>query len=245
MIRLLAGLLAGLLFFVAGAAAESDFSEQINDLEAQNVRVVIHPRTGAVRLIGAWPQSPVAVPSVNNVTPSDVAGMEAAKHFGPMFGLGNPEQELRSVSEETNFRGGTRHRYRQLHKGLPVLTGEMLVNLDEYRRVISMSGEISVGLDVDTRPDINEREARSLALKTVEKWYNTKKRQLRAGTPELWIVDPKMLNPGDRHASLAWRIEVTSSQEPLTIRELLFIDAMTGGIIVHVDLIDHAKNRET
>ena len=244
-IRLLVVLVAGLLFFDANAAPPIDFSEQIADLKAQNVRIKTHPRTGVVRLIGAWPQAPLAVPSVNEVTRADIAGMEAVKHFGPMFGLTIPEQEMRSVSEETKPRGGTRHRYRQLHKGIPVLTGELLVNLDEYRRVISMSGEISSDLDVDTRPDINLGEARKLALETVTKWYNVQKRPLRASVPELWIVDSKILKPGDRDANLAWRIEVTDKQEPHSIRHLLFIDANTAGVTVHVNLIEPAKNRET
>ena len=122
--------------------------------------------------------------------------------------------------KKSNVRGGSRHRYRQLHKGIPVLTGELLVNLDEFRHVISMSGEISIDLDVDARPDINRGEARSLALETVAKWYDLRKRRLRASLPELWIVDPKILKPGDRDANLAWRIEVTNKQEPHSIREL-------------------------
>ena len=245
MTRLIVGLVAGLLSLGAYAAPPTESSEQIADLKAQNVRIKTHPRTGAVRLIGAWPQAPLMVPSVNEVTRADVAGMEAVKHFGPMFGLTRPEQEIRLVGEKTKRRGGSRHRYRQLHKGIPVLTGELLVNLDQYRRVISMSGEISGDLDVDTRPDINRGVARRLALATVAKWYDVKKPRLRAGVPELWIVDPKILKPGDRDASLAWRIEVTDKQEPHSIREVLYIDAKTAGITMHINLIEQAKNRRT
>ena len=65
----LVGLLAGLLLLGANAASQIDFSEQIADLEARNVRIKTHPRTGAVRLIGAGPQAPLMVPSVNEATP--------------------------------------------------------------------------------------------------------------------------------------------------------------------------------
>ena len=245
MTRLLLGLVAGLLLLNANAAPPNEFSKQIADLKAQNVRIESHPRTGAVRLIGARPQAPLMVPSVNEVTRADFAGMAAVKHFGPMFGLTRPEQEMRLDSEKTKPRGGSRHRYRQLHKGIPVLTGELLVNLDEYRRVISMSGEISSDLDVDASADINTGEARSLALETVAKWYDVRKPRLRASVPELWIVDPKILKPADREASLTWRIEVTNKQEPHNIRELLFIDANTAGITLHVNLIEQVRNRET
>ena len=245
LIRLLVGLVAGLLMISAIAAPPSDFSEQIADFKAQNVRIETHPRSGAVRLIGAWPQAPLMVPSVNEVTRADVAGMAAVEHFGPMFGLTQPKRDVRLVSDETKPRGGTRHRYRQLHKGIPVLTGELLVNLDQFRRIVSMSGEISIDLDVDVRPYVKPGEARGRALRTVAKWYGVKKQRLRANTPELWIVDPKLLKPGDRDASLAWRIEVTDKQEPRSIRELLFIDAKTAGIVLHINMIERAKNRET
>ena len=245
MIRLLVGLVASLLVLDANAALPIEASEQIAGLKAQNIRIKTHPRTGAVRFIGAKPQTPLIVPSVYGITRTDIAGMAAVKHFGPMFGLIRPEQEMRSVSEKIKPRGGSRHRYRQLHKKIPVLTGELLVNLDEYRQVISMSGEISIDLDVDVRPDINPGEARNLALETVAKWYDQRKQRLRASVPELWIVDPKMLKPGDRDANLTWRIEVTNKQEPYSIRELLFIDAKTAGITLHINLIEPAKNRET
>jgi len=245
LIRLLVGLVAGLLLVDANAAPPTELTERIADLKAQNVRIKTHPRTGRVRIIGAWPQATLMVPSVNEVTRADVAGMAAVEHFGPMFGLTQPKRDVRLVSEEAKPRGGTRHRYRQLHKGIPVLTGELLVNMDEYRRIISMSGEIGIDLDVDTRPNIRRGQARRSAQETVAKWYGVQSRQLRASAPELWIVDPKMLKPWDRDASLAWRIEVTDTQEPHSIRELLFVDAKTAGITLHINLIERAKNRRT
>jgi bacillolysin len=245
MTRLLMGLVAGLLLLGANAAAQTDFSEQIADLNARDVRIKTHPRTGEVRLIGASPQAPVVVPTINEVTRADFAGMAAVKHFGPMFGLTRPEQEVRLASEEVKPRGGSRHRYRQLHKGIPVLGGELLVNLDEYRRLISMSGEITSDLDVDAVAAINPGQARRLALETIAKWYNVRNLRLQVSVPELWIVDPKILKPGDRDASLTWRMEVTDRQEPHSIRELLFIDANTAGVSLHINLIEQVKNRET
>jgi len=245
MIRLLVGLLACLLLLDANAAVPSDVRERIAKLKEQDVRIKIHPRSGAVRLIGGRPQAPLMVPTVNEVTRADFAGMAAVEHFGPMFGLARPEQEMRPISEVTKPRGGSRHRYRQYHKGIPVLAAELKVNLDKYRRVISMSGENSINLDVDVAPRLRRGQARKLARQIVAKWYDVQQPSLQAGAAELWIVDPKMLKPGDRDASLAWRIEVTDKQEPRSIRELLFIDAKTAGIILHINLIERAKNRET
>ena len=65
MIRFLLGTVAGLLLFNASAYAQADFGSQIADLEVQGARIVRHPRSGTVRLIGSRPQSPIAVPLVN------------------------------------------------------------------------------------------------------------------------------------------------------------------------------------
>ena len=245
MTRLLVGLVAGLLFLCANADTPTDIKEQIADLKARDVRIDTDPHTGAVRLIGASRQAPLVVPSVNEVTRPDFAARAAVKYFGPSFGLTRPEQEMVPVSQATSPHGGSLHRYRQHHQGLPVLAGEMIVNLDKFGRVISMTGEIGRDLIVDARADISPGQARRLALETVAKWYNVQKRPLRASVPELWIVDPKLLKPEDRDASIVWRIEVTEKQEPSSIRELLFIDANTAGITLHINLIERAKNRET
>ena len=192
MTRLLVALVAGLLLLGTNAAAQTDLRERIADLESRDVRIKTHPLTGEVRLIGARPQAPLRVPSVNEVTRADFAGMAAVRHFGPMFGLARPEREMVPVSEETKRRGGSRHRYRQHHRGIPVLAGELLVNLDQYRRVISVSGEISSDLDVDARADIGPGQARRLALETVAKWYNVRNLRLQVSVPELWIVDSRI-----------------------------------------------------
>jgi len=92
MTRLLVALAAGLLLLEANAAPTIDFNEQIADLEARNVHIKTDRHSGAVRLIGAQPQSPIAVPSVNEVTRADFAGMAAVNMFGPMFGLTRPQQ---------------------------------------------------------------------------------------------------------------------------------------------------------
>jgi Zn-dependent metalloprotease/phosphatidylethanolamine-binding protein (PEBP) family uncharacterized protein len=245
MMRLFLGLAAGLLCLGANADASTDNSAQIAELKARNVRIESDRHTGAVRLVGAWHEAPLMVPAVNEVSRTDFAADEAVKHFGPLFGLERPEHDMVRLSEKTNRRGGSLHRYRQYYNGLPILAAEMMVNLDEFRRVVSMSGEISRDLDVETRADLSSGQARRLALETVAKWYKVQSRPLQASTAELWIVDPKLLKPGDRAASIAWRIEVTDRQEPHSIRELLFIDANTAGITLHINLIERAKNRRT
>jgi Zn-dependent metalloprotease len=245
MTRLLVGLVAGLVVLCASAETPTNIGELVDDLERQNVRVETDQRSGAVRHLGASRLAPLMVPSVNEVTRAEVASMAAVKHFGPLFGLSRPGLQMQAVDEKITPLGGSIHRFRQFHQGVPVLAGELKVNLDKYRRVVSMSGEISRNIDFDVQAAINPGQAQRQALATVAKWYEVPQRRLKANVPELWILDPKLLKPGDREPSTVWRIEVTDRQQPYGIRELLFIDANTGGITVHIDLIERVKNRET
>ncbi len=237
-------LAAGLLLLGSAAAAPVYAAQTPAELSAQNARVKVHPHTGKLRFIGARRDAPIAVSGAAAALPETV-GWAAVRQFGPLFGLTRPDRQASALKHTTKRHGGSRHRYRQIHEGIPVLAGELLINLDDAQRLTAMIGEVSPALDLDIRPELNRVQARRMALETTAKWYTTPKRKLKASTPELWIVDPKLLVSSDRDPSLTWRIQVTDRATPHSIRELLFIDAHTGGVSLRVNLIENAKNRET
>jgi len=68
---------------------------------------------------------------------------------------------------------------------------------------------------------------------------------LQAGAPVLSIYDPRLLGPGQGGpVRLVWRLEVTPLRL-LPIRELVLVDARTGGVALHFNQVDTAKNRIT
>ena len=66
---------------------------------------------------------------------------------------------------------------------------------------------------------------------------------LTAAAPELWVFDPALLDgPEIGPARLVWRTEVTDAHP--TIRELVLVDARTGGIALEFDQIAEGLDRE-
>ena len=163
-----------------------------------------------MRFIGARPQTPIFFPGASEETPPGLAGRAAIERYAPLFGLTRPDEEVRLIRDVIKPRRGSRHRYRQIFQGVPVLAGELLVNLNESRRLVSMTGEISPNLSLSTRPGLNPARARDIALEAVAKWYELTTQELKATNPTLWIVDPRLIVPSDRPATLTWRMMVTN-----------------------------------
>jgi Zn-dependent metalloprotease/ABC-type amino acid transport substrate-binding protein len=215
------------------------------ELTDHNAHIARHPTTGKVRFIGARPHNTIVIPGTSQATPPGLAGRQAVERYASLFGVTRVDEEIRLVKDTIKPWRGSRHRYWQVFQGVPILAGELLVNLDESRRLISMTGEISPDLSLSTRPRINSVRAMDIALEAVAKWYDLAVQELKASQPELWIVDPRLIVPSDRPATLTWRMKVTSKGKLPKVNELVFVDAQHGGITLHINLIVRIKNRET
>ncbi|MDH3375809.1 MAG: M4 family metallopeptidase, partial [Gammaproteobacteria bacterium] len=231
---------------VSAAASTASFAANgPPELQQQNVHIVEHRAADRVRFIGTRRQARIVIPGVSAATPPGLAGRAAVERYGSLFGVTRADEQLQLIRDVIKPGRGSRHRYRQIHQGVPVLAGELLVNLDGSRRLLAMLGEISGDVSVSTRPSLTPTEAENAALAAVAKWYGVSAQLLQTTPPTLWIVDPQLLVSTDRPATLTWRIEVTNNVQPRTLRELLFIDAQAGGVTLHVNLIERVKNRET
>ena len=230
------------LFLFADRAV---FAADAAALKMQGVRISHHGQTGKVRFIGADPKQPVDLPPGARVPQT---ALEAARAFsaeyGELFGLQNPAQELAFTKEARLPRNREKVRFQQMYKGIPVIAGEIVINLGPGRKLFSMSGEISPGLSVSTAPKVNPREAREIAISAVAKWYGVNSNDLIADQPKRSIYDPRLLKPSAQLPSLVWQLEVRGVSA-LDIKEFVLVDAQTGAISLHFNQIHHAKDRET
>ncbi len=80
----------------------------------------------------------------------------------------------------------------------------------------------------------------NLLYARVAKWYQKTTEDFVASEPELWIYDESLLRSGTRPAELVWRMEVTSKDVGIPIRELTLINAQRGNISLHFNEIDTA-----
>jgi bacillolysin len=208
------------------------------------IRVSHHAGTGKLRFVGTSPGHPVDRPAALD---AGVSPEEAARGFlviyGQLFGLKDQARELEVMREESADRGRSFVRFQQVVQGVPVLGGELIIQLDNAKNVVSASGEVLPLVELDLTPQIDAETARLNALGKLAREYGLSEDNLRATQPELWIYDPTLLGGfGPPVATPVWRMEVTSV-ELFPIRELVLVDTQRGFVALHFNQIDTAKNR--
>ncbi len=220
-------------------------STSTGDLAKQGARITYHAQTGKVRFIGTPAGAPVGFEArARGGTDSAIQPERHVHDYGVLFGLRDPATELELLTRSPRTGSGTHLRYRQLHRGIPVIGGELFANSDIGGRLISMGGEISPDLELDIAPLVSADDAEHTALAAIAKWYAIAVSELRAEPATLSVYDPGLLNHSSVPASLVWRTEVRSKGvDP--IRELVLIDALSGRISLHFNRIHRARDRET
>jgi bacillolysin len=233
--------LVGALAPGAAPAAAAGRAATLKRELGPGVRVSEHRGTGLVRFVGAAAGRPIARPSG---LPASVAPGIAARAFldrhGDAFGI--RARDLRVSATARGTAGRSTVRFQQLRDDVPVLGGELVVNLDRDRNVQSASGEALAG-DVATSPSIGAGAARDAAVGAVARGEGVSAFQLEAELPELAIYDAGLLGgPGPKRPSLVWRLEVTS-RSATPIDQLVLVDAHRGTVALTIDQIEHLKNR--
>jgi len=246
-------LLILLLSTVSSSAFSNPYSQEpplpalIEHLQRQTegkVRISYHAQTGKVRFIGTDPAHPIPRPATlaPQATPE-----QAARHFlstyGRLFGLTDQANELTVMRTKLADRGRSFVRFQQVYHSVPVMGGELIVQVDASKNVVSANGELLPDLVVDLSPTIDAQAARQAALAKVAKGYGLSVADLTTTQPELWIYNPILLGgSGLRFNSLVWRMDV-EPRELLPIRELVLIDAHLGTVALHFNQIVTGRNR--
>ncbi|CAN5432616.1 hypothetical protein BH20CHL6_BH20CHL6_11860 [soil metagenome] len=222
---------------------QTDRSALLAELGAD--RISRHAETGQVRFVRGTAAQPAARTAIlgRPATPRTAARNFMAR-YGSLFGVPDAASQLR-VARVTDADGrATFVRYQQVHEGVPVLGGDLHVQVDAAGNVISANGEASPRLALDVAPRFTAAAALREALAMVSKTYGLNEADLSASTPQLWIYDPALLGgPGLPFARLVWRMDVTNRAGDL--RELVLIDAARGTVALHFNQIAEAKNRIT
>ncbi len=206
-------------------------------------RVSRDARDGRARFFGADRKGAVA-PALSGRSSSAVeAGHAFLSRYRDLFGLRDPSREMRTERVRKTHDDRSIIRYQQLHEGIPVLGGEMIVQTTgPENRILSAGGKAVPEISVDTAPAITPAEARNIALALVSKHYSIGEDSLSVTDPELWVYDPTLFGKADIGKSLVWRMEVTP-REMLPIRELVLIHAQRGSVALSYNQTDTALNR--
>lgn len=221
------------------------------EFKANNIQITTDPHTGLARFIHHPQSKPIAslnsiakAYSITTSSPQQAAHTYLGK-YSSLFGIKNSDQNLILSKQVTGNKGGSMLRYQQKHKGIPIIGAEIIVNLDNNKQLTSINGRTSVIPSLKLSPSISHDQAKIVALQAVTKWHHpVSKEQLSASEPELSIYDPKLLANNLAAKKLVWKVEVTSLTL-LLIREFVLVDALSGGVVLHFNQIDFAKDRET
>lgn len=227
------------------AAREQTLLADLRAKTAGHAEVAYHAATGRVRFIGTDLSHPIAPAQrfAASATAEQAARSYAAE-YGALFGLQDPARELRLRSDLASRDGRSFVRFQQVHQGVPVLGGELIIQTDQNQNLLSMNGEVLPSFDLDSAPRIGAAEAEASARAAIAKTHGLDASDLLVSAPELWIHNPALLGgPGPRFNALVWRAEVTAADSAEPIRELVLVDARSGSVALHFNQIAHAKNR--
>lgn len=211
---------------------------QAQTSRAFSSRTAFHNETGALRFVGANPTSPIVVPAA--VAPGLTAADSAAAIldvYAPQFGVANPRQDLRVT--QTYGVDNTRliNRYQQYYNGVPVIGGQLVVSTTRTGGLLSINGEASPDLNLNTTPRVDSARAQQAAVAWAAREFGYNVSELVAGTPELSVYDSRLMGPLKHPVQLVWNIEVHSTTlEPL--RAMVLVNAHKGGIALGFNTLD-------
>src|SRR6266545_4350913 len=132
-----------ILLALIAAPVLAPAAEPVASLKKSGARITYHRETGMVNFIGADLAAPIASRSnVQNALPQQGA-LSYTQEYGPLFGLRDPANELRTVKTLDNPDGRSTVRFQQVHQGVPVIAGEIMVGLDRNGKLLYMGGGIS------------------------------------------------------------------------------------------------------
>jgi bacillolysin len=223
-----------------------DLTAALRQQTGERVQIAYHSQTGLVRYIGTDLEHPIRPASSLAFGASpEAAARQFMVEYGSLFGVTHQASDLQVMS--VTAAGGERSfvRFQQLYGGIPVLGGEVIVQVDGARNIVSANGEILPGIDLDTTPDVDAATAAHRAVEAAARWYGEDAAALTATAPQLWIYNPLLLGgPGVQISRLVWRTELKPSDQVLPIRELVLVDAQAGFIALHFNQVETGKYRK-
>ena len=231
-----------------GRVAVAALGAELRRVTGNHARIDERPTTGNVTFLGASAAHPLQPARSEDDDPGQTA-RRFVNRYGAMFGVADPSTELAQPTVFTSSHGDA-VRFEQRFRGVPVLAGQVAVQIDPNGAVVSTSGEASPRLSLDVQPSVSAATATATALAVTSRADGAATTDLAAGTPELTVYDPALIGALDPvGARLAWKVQVRNALGD--VNRLVLVDAHTGAIALHFsqvaaggqrDVCDNANN---
>ncbi len=242
--------------FAGISAVTTDTSDSplvlpVKTFEESKANLAFQSETEIVRFLKAEPGYAIAqpIPLSASASAEDAARSFLSVHDS-IFGLTDQTTELGIMKTKTASRQRAFARFRQRYNGIPIIGGELVVQTDAAKNIMSVNGEILLVSDkkrnaVNTRPTVSSEMARQTALTKAAEVHERNTDELTATAPELWIYNPLILGFSEPDETmLVWRTEVTSIQLA-PINEFIIVDAHSGNVVLNFNQVDTAMFRMT
>ena len=180
--------------------------------------------------------------------PASVSARERAEAFinanAAAFGLRGPglasrgRAEVAVKQELPRDEVGFEHvRFQQLHNGVPVTGGELLIHL-KGGLVVAAQSEVLVDSDFESTPRISAEDALKRAQELMRR-LDPAARQPAFSAPRLEVFNQGILQEGTYPTRLTWYLEANTER----VQEAIWVDATTGGIALNFNQLATALNR--
>jgi Zn-dependent metalloprotease len=200
----------------------------VKDVSAQTGLATFASSPGAGMLLPLDPASPAAARALSFVDA-----------YGRAFGLADSSQVRLIEATQADALGVEHVRLQQVHKGVPVRAGEFLVHL-KGSRAMAANGHITNDLPEDVTPRVVAALAQTAARQLIEKHRPDSARGAQYSEPRLEILNRGLLSDTATYPSrLAWFVEATGP----TLREFIWVDAQSGGILLNFNQLTDLKSR--
>jgi len=192
--------------------------------------------TGLATFVATPPERPIPSYVSPTASPEERAS-GFLETYGNAFGITARDQVQMQRVQGPDEVGMEHVRYRQVHRGVPVTGGEIIVHL-RGADVTAVTAKTLPNLDaVETTPTVAPETALAAAQGVLVK--HLKVTDAKLSTPRLEIFNRGLLEGREQPTRLAWFIEATKTD----VREFIWIDAQRGAVLLHFSQITDAKTR--
>ncbi len=224
---------AATLIAAPAAFAEGGFGPEAD--------VTVSDDTGKVIFVATEAGSPIDPPAgIDADSPAVEAGLTFLEDHADAFGIAGGELGISETSSTQG--GGIAVHTQQEVDGVPVLAGELIVNLTDDNQVLSVSGEALPVGSLDTDPALSRDEAATAAIAAVAEETGVAEDALAADDQGLRVYDPRLFGE-DGGTVLARSLQVYSPEDAAVVKEAL-VDANSGDVVRINELVHSVLNRE-
>ena len=200
---------------------------------AGTARFEERPGTGALTFAGGSSDQPLQPPTGSD---SSASARQFIDDFGPAFGVATPSTDL-TESRSFHSSSGDAVHYQQSYQGVPVIGGELAVQLAPTGAVLSTTGKAAVGLGMAVAPTLSKAAAIDAARAATAKRDAVDPATLVVDAPVLSIFDPTLWSITDpKGQRLVWRTAVHDSSGG--VNRYVLVDATSGSIALDFSQVE-------